>query len=115
MSFDEQSKIKKLHTTEPKDSSLSPHTPKLKPEDVLQPNRKNNRPYKGMRKFMVNGLVRKDNSFYVPQKEWNDQNLRPPILKKEYIMLVAPSQSGKTTRVLEFCEELKGGKEYFPV
>ncbi len=67
-------------------------------------------PYNGPRRFAVNGGLfdKEEQIFKVSFAEWNEQYLLPEILiGKEYYLLIYPSQSGKTTRVFEFINQLK--------
>lgn len=99
------------------DSPIKPNNTSM--PQPLSPIKKKRRlpqkPYVGSKRFIVNGLVDAKYSFYVSHKEWNDKKLKPAIAAKQYFILIAPSQSGKTTRILEFCEELKKGEQYFPI
>ncbi len=68
------------------------------------------RPYNGPRRFAKNGeVVNDDTIFKVSFKEWNEYYVLPNILRgREYCLLTYPNQSGKTSRIVELMNQLKG-------
>lgn len=50
---------------------------------------------------------------YVDPSNWNEKILIPELEIGNYPLLIAPSQSGKTTRVVKLIEQLKS--KYFPI
>lgn len=77
------------------------------------------------RSFNPNGGVLKPGSasryYMVPPQTWNDTHLLPRIRNSDdvnarYIILHGPSQSGKSTRILDMCTQLtKEGPDYLAV
>jgi hypothetical protein len=60
--------------------------------------------------FCPNGSVNTKNHFYVDTSKWNEEILLPSVQNGEFSILIAPSQSGKTTRIVDFVKRLK--KDY---
>eukprot|EP01080_Neovahlkampfia_damariscottae_P000872 gene872-9783_t len=63
--------------------------------------------------FCPNGSVDPEYHFYIDPSEWNEKNLIPQLKISHYPLLVAPSQSGKTTRVNKLLDQLKD--KYLPI
>jgi hypothetical protein len=63
--------------------------------------------------FCPNGKVNPQHHFYVDPSKWNETNLIPQLKNGNYPLLIAPSQSGKTTRVAKLVDQLQS--KYFPV
>jgi hypothetical protein len=60
--------------------------------------------------FCPNGSVNTKSHFYVDTSTWNEANLLPSVQNGKFSILIAPSQSGKTTRIVDFVKRLK--KDY---
>ena len=65
------------------------------------------------KRFCPNGLVDPRYHFYIDPSEWNEKNLIPELKNHRYPLLVAPSQSGKTTRVNKLLDQLKD--QFLPI
>ena len=63
--------------------------------------------------FCLSGIVNPNSHFYVDPSKWNKENIIPEIKRGDYPLLIAPSQSGKTTRVIKLKEQLKSN--YLPI
>jgi len=63
------------------------------------------------RTFCANGKVDPVHHFFVSPSKWNEQILLPNLLKGTYTTLIAPSQSGKTTRVATLITKLNSNSD----
>ena len=61
-----------------------------------------------------NGSVDPERYIFIDPSVWNKDILIPKIELKQFITLLAPSQSGKTTRARVLVQQLKE-KGYFPL
>eukprot|EP00005_Dracoamoeba_jomungandri_P002395 CAMPEP_0174250832 /NCGR_PEP_ID=MMETSP0439-20130205/872_1 /TAXON_ID=0 /ORGANISM="Stereomyxa ramosa, Strain Chinc5" /LENGTH=685 /DNA_ID=CAMNT_0015330999 /DNA_START=44 /DNA_END=2101 /DNA_ORIENTATION=- len=60
------------------------------------------------RTWCPNTLITPSRHFYVSPQAWNKKELEKPMFDRKWPCLIAPSQTGKTTRVTESCERLHG-------
>lgn len=68
------------------------------------------------KKFKVNGaILNPQEVFYASFKKWNEENLMKAVEENEYAVLINPSQSGKTTRIYEFLNQIEEKKTYIGV
>jgi hypothetical protein len=67
------------------------------------------------RTFRPNGKVDPQYHFFVSPEEWNLQHLIPQLLSREFIALVAPGQSGKSTRVDALQKQLLATGDILPI
>jgi len=51
-----------------------------------------------IRFFCVNTTINPKEHFYVDPSRWNDEHVLSRLLRGEWLTLLAPSQSGKSTR-----------------
>ncbi len=64
--------------------------------------------------FAVNGLVNEEQHFFVDPSDWNLKRLLPKVEHIEFFILLAPSQTGKTTRASIFMRQLQK-QGFFPL
>lgn len=58
--------------------------------------------------FCANGRIGVyDETFFVSPADWNKQNLLPLVKAKRFFTMLAPSQTGKTTRATYFVQQLE--------
>ena len=60
------------------------------------------------RSFCVNTTIDPEHFFYVDPSLWNEENLVRPLLNGSWLTMLAPSQSGKSTRAIALVTTLKG-------
>jgi hypothetical protein len=58
------------------------------------------------RTFCANGKVDPEYHFFVNPSLWNERNLIPMLMNPNFFLLVAPSQSSKTTRTETLMKQL---------
>jgi predicted AAA+ superfamily ATPase len=59
------------------------------------------------RTFCANGKVDPEHHFFVNPSSWNEKNLIPRLKNSNFFLLIAPSQSGKTTRTDTLIKQLQ--------
>ena len=65
------------------------------------------------KKFCANGpILNKEKHFYIDPSEWNTMKIVNSIRRNYYPLLIAPSQSGKTTRIYRLQAQLMENKSY---
>jgi hypothetical protein len=67
------------------------------------------------RTFCPNGRVNPNHHFFVNPALWNEQQLLPLLKEHRFVSLIAPSQSGKTTRMYTLQQQLQVEKDILPV
>ena len=67
------------------------------------------------RGFSANGNVDPQKHFYVDPKPWNEKNLIPKLEQGGFYILLAPSQTGKTTKCRALLEMISNGQNKFPI
>ena len=67
------------------------------------------------RVFSANGNVDPRKHFYVDPKPWNEKNLIPKLEQGGFYVLLAPSQTGKTTKCRTLLEMIKSRGTHLPI
>jgi hypothetical protein len=67
------------------------------------------------RTFCPNGKVNPNYHFFVNPVIWNEQHLLPLLKEHRFVSLIAPSQTGKTTRIYILQQQLLVEKDILPV
>jgi flagellar biosynthesis GTPase FlhF len=106
---EDTSKIKRVSSDEEK-SKEEEISPASHQNEETKPAAKT----KVRRTFCANGKVEKNSHFFVDPSEWNTEELMPRVERGEYFTLLAPSQTGKTTRAEVFTDQLRKNG-YFPL
>ena len=70
---------------------------------------------KEKRSFSPNGTVDPQNHFYVDPRDWNQKNLLPSLLKGGFYTLLAPSQTGETTKCKKLIEMIQEDRGFTPI
>jgi hypothetical protein len=65
--------------------------------------------------FSANGKVDRNRHFFVDPSKWNEKKLIPLLKNNTYPCLMAPSQSGKTTRIMVLLEMLNKEKDILAI
>lgn len=65
--------------------------------------------------FSANGNVDPKNHFYVDPAPWNEKNLLPSLERGGFFTLLAPSQTGKTTKCTRLIEMIKKDGKFLPI
>jgi hypothetical protein len=67
------------------------------------------------RSFSANGKVDPRKHFYVDPRPWNEKNLVPKLENGGFYILLAPSQSGKTTKCDALLEVIENTQVFVPI
>jgi hypothetical protein len=67
------------------------------------------------RTFCANGRVDASKHFYIDPSEWNTNTIIPKIEAGAFLTVMAPSQTGKTTRMARLVEQLLNDGRYLPI
>jgi len=71
--------------------------------------------YAGLRSFCPNSFIDANTIFYVDPTPWNNTFLLPELHRGVWHTLLAPSQSGKTTRVKALIASIEEKGTFLPI
>ena len=67
------------------------------------------------KKFSTNGKVDPKYHFYVDPTPWNAEYLLPNLERGGFYSLLAPNQTGKTTKCIKLIEMIKKDDKFIPI